>query len=63
MYQFGNTAYNQIGDIGCEHISKAEWKNLVELALSTNSIIQMKIISKMLDASISAKQSGETSEY
>lgn len=58
-YIFKNKGNNKIGDTGCKHLSKAEWKNLRELYLGINLIIKDKTKSEILDATTSVEQTGK----
>lgn len=59
MCRFYDAAANQVGDLGSQHLSKAEWNNLRILYLGTHIIIELQMKLEMLDAKILVKQIGE----
>lgn len=59
-YLSDNRDSNQIGDEGCAHLSKANWKNMINLWLGNHWINQVLMASAMMAVLMWQKQTGKS---
>ena len=48
VYKYQDLASNQIGDEGCAHLSRTDWKNLstLDLGICANMQVKIKLVFK-----------------